>query len=156
MNQIYELSKINWNDVFVAVVLFLVCAKLIWDLCDFFKKKLRIKMGFEEDKEELIKRIEKLESHDNWQYEEISKISSMLSNICDSMKEKEERDRERIVVSFAADLYSMHDKFVAQGYTNRAGLETFVSMSNIYLAANGNHLIKEKIIPEVMNLPIRD
>ena len=45
------------------------------------KKTLRIKFGFEEDKETTEDRITVLEKHDNWQYREITKMSKGIENI---------------------------------------------------------------------------
>ena len=44
---------------------------------------------------------------------------------------------------------------MSQGYVTKAGIETFQLMSDTYLDCGGNHLIRGKIIPEVLALPIK-
>lgn len=59
------------------------------------KKTLRIKFGFEEDKETIEDRITTLEKHDNWQYKEISKISQGVDDIKDTLVQKRLKIKQR-------------------------------------------------------------
>ena len=61
-------------------IIFLGVDKIIF-LFGNIKKTLRIKFGFEEDKETIEDRITTLEKHDNWQYKEITKMSKGIENI---------------------------------------------------------------------------
>ena len=49
--------------VFFAI---LFAAKEIIEIFIYFKKKLRLKTGIDEDKETIENRIKTLEKHDNW------------------------------------------------------------------------------------------
>lgn len=156
MKYIEAVFNQNYISVILAVFLLLFAIKEIIDLISYFKKKGRIKTGSEQDKENVENRLITLEKHDNWQYKEISKISQGIDDIKKRMDLNEEETRQRIVVQFGAEIYNLHNKFMSQGYVTRAGLETFNLLADIYLKANGNHSIKGKIIPEVMELEIKD
>jgi hypothetical protein len=133
----------------------LFAIKEIIEICAYFKKKFRIKTGIEEDKDNLETRISKLEEHDKWQYNEISKISTGIDDIKNRLDEREKKEKERIITECGAQLYNLHDKFMRQGYVTRAGLETFQKLEEAYVGAGGNHTIKNKIIPEVYGLEVR-
>lgn len=120
------------------------------------KKTLRIKFGFEEDKETTEDRIAVLEKHDNWQYREITKISQGVDDIKNSLIEKEIKDKAKTVATLRSQLYDLHSKFVEHGYIDKSGLKTFTELGSIYEAAGGNDIYHDKLKPEVLSLPIKD
>ena len=120
------------------------------------KKTLKIKFGFEEDKKTIDDRITILEKHDNWQYNEISKISKGIDEIKSSLAQKEINDKEKTVATLRSQLYDLHSKFVEQGYIDKSGLKTFTELGSIYESAGGNDIYHDKLKPEVLSLPIKD
>ena len=87
MKYIEAVFNQNYISVILAVFLLLFAIKEIIDLISYFKKKGRIKTGFEQDKENVEKRLITLEEHDKWQYNEISKISKGIDDIKDTLLE---------------------------------------------------------------------
>ena len=156
MQEIQNLAQIDYLLVILGFFAILFATKEILEIFGYFKKKFRIKTGNEEDKETVENRIKTLEKHDNWQYQEIQKISRGIDDIKKSLDINEKETNQRIIVQYGAELYNLHSKFMAQGYVTRAGLETFQMLADTYIARGGNHSIKGKIIPEVMALPIHD
>lgn len=156
MDEIKVLTNLDFPTVILGVFTIILGIDKIIFLFRKIKKTLRIKFGFEEDKETLDKRIATLEKHDNWQYKEITKISQGIDDIKFHMDTNEKENNQRIIVQYGAELYNLHSKFMEQKYVTRAGLETFDLLAQTYLKCGGNHSIKGKIIPEVMALPIHD
>lgn len=68
------------------------------------KSILRIKFGYEEDKESIEDRISILERHDNWQYKEISKISQCVTDIDKRMLDKDIDDIRWELLNFCSAL----------------------------------------------------
>ena len=85
MNAIENLTQINYLIVILGFFAILFAIKEIIEIISYFKKKFRIKTGYEEDKETLEERISTLEEHDKWQYNEISKISKGIDDIKDTL-----------------------------------------------------------------------
>ena len=156
MQEIQNLAQIDYLLVILGFFAILFAAKEILEIFGYFKKKFRIKTGNEEDKETVENRIKTLEKHDNWQYQEIQKISRGIDDIKKSLDINEKETNQRIIVQYGAELYNLHSKFMAQKYITRAGLETFQLLADTYIACGGKHSIKGKIIPEVMALPIKE
>ena len=156
MQEIQNLAQIDYLLVILGFFAILFAAKEILEIFGYFKKKFRIKTGNEEDRETVENRIKTLEKHDNWQYQEIQKISRGIDDIKKSLDINEKETNQRIIVQYGAELYNLHSKFMAQKYITRAGLETFQLLADTYIACGGNHSIKGKIIPEVMALPIKE
>ncbi len=155
MEAIEQLTKINYISFIIIFFAILFGIKEVIEIFNYFKKKFRLKTGIDEDKETLENRIKTLEAHDKWQYKEISKISKGIDDIKDRLDLSEKTNNHRIIVQYGAELYNLHDKFISQGYVTKAGIETFQLMSDTYLDCGGNHLIRGKIIPEVLALPIK-
>lgn len=156
MDMIKQLAELDYVVIILGFFAILFAIKEIIEIFSYFKKKFRVKLGSEEDKESIENRLFILEKHDNWQYKEIVKIAKGIDEIKDKLDVNEKETKQRIIVQYGADLYNLHSKFMAQGYVTRAGLETFQSLAETYIASGGNHSIKGKIIPEVMALPIND
>ena len=106
MNAIENLIQINYLLVAIEFMAILFAIKEIIEIFSYFKKKFRIKIGSEEDKETLEERISTLEKHDKWQYGEISKISQGIDDIKDRLLNKEIEDMRKTILDFCAALSS--------------------------------------------------
>ena len=97
MEAITELTKINWILFFITLFAIAFAAKEIIEIVSYWKKKFRIRTGFDEDKETLEERIATLEKHDKWQYNEISKISTVVDPIKDEVTlMRKQRDEDKL------------------------------------------------------------
>ena len=106
MNAIIGLAKINWVVFLLTLCTIAFAIKEIIEIISYFKRKLRIKTGYEEDKETSEDRIATLEKHDKWQYNEISKISKGIDEIKDRLLNKEIEDMRKTILDFCAALSS--------------------------------------------------
>ena len=156
MDEIKALMNLDFPTVILGVFIIIFGLDKIIFLFGKIKKTLKIKFGFEEDKETLDKRIATLEKHDNWQYNEISKISKGIDEIKSSLAQKEIKDKAKTVATLRSQLYDLHSKFVKQGYIDKSGLKTFTELGSIYEYAGGNDIYHDKLKPEVLSLPIKD
>lgn len=97
MEAITELTKINWIAFCITLFAIAFAIKEIIEIIGYFKKKLRIKTGFDEDKETLEGRISTLEKHDTWQYNELTKISEVVDHIKDEVTlMRKQRDEDKL------------------------------------------------------------
>lgn len=115
-----------------------------------------MKTGIDEDKETIENRIKTLEKHDNWQYQEILKISNGIDDIKDNLTKREIKDKAKTVATLRGQLYGLHEKFVTKEYIDKSGLKTFIELGKIYEAAGGDDIYHDKLYPEVMALPIKE
>ena len=106
MGAIENITKIDYIVWFLGFFSILFAVKEVIELFSYFKKKFRIKTGKDEDKITLEKRIETLEKHDNWQYNEISKISRGIDDIKERLLNKEIEDMRKTILDFCAALSS--------------------------------------------------
>ena len=104
MNDIENLTKINYLLVILGFFAILFAIKEIIEIISYFKKKFRIKTGSEEDKENLKERISTLEEHDKWQYNEISKISQGIDDIKDTLLKDNIEKKRKSILDFCSSL----------------------------------------------------
>ena len=156
MDEIEALFNLPYPTIIMGVFIFILGIDKIVYLFLKIKKILRIKFGFEEDKKTIDDRITILEKHDNWQYNEISKISKGIDEIKSSLAQKEIKDKAKTVATLRSQLYDLHSKFVKQGYIDKSGLKTFTELGSIYESAGGNDIYHDKLKPEVLSLQIKD
>ena len=156
MDNIENLTRIDYSTVFLWIFILLFAIKEFIELFSYFKKRFRIKTGVDTEKETIEGRISKLETHDKWQYNEISKISKGIDEIKSSLAQKEIKDKAKTVATLRSQLYDLHSKFVKQGYIDKSGLKTFTELGSIYESAGGNDIYHDKLKPEVLLLPIKD
>lgn len=139
--------------IIVFVILSLLSIKQGWELFSWFKGKLKKyhedKNEQEDEKEDVENRITKLEEHDKWQYDKLNDITNLIVEL---------QNKQNIVTiaTCRSSLYRLHREFMAQGYLTPIQYETFKDLSDIYIDSGGNHTMANKLIPEVLKLPIKD
>lgn len=106
MESIEKLTQIDYLLVILGLFAILFAAKEIIEIFSYFKKKLRLKTGIDEDKETIENRIKTLEKHDNWQYGEIQKISKGIDDIKINLVQKEISDIRWELLDFCSALTS--------------------------------------------------
>lgn len=156
MDEIKDLFNLDYSTIIIGIFIIILGVDKVIYLLLKVKKTLRIKLGYEEDKETLEHRIAVLEKHDNWQYKEISKISKGIDDIKDNLVKREQKDKEETVATLRGQLYGLHEKFVTKEYIDKSGLKTFIELGKIYEAAGGDDIYHDKLYPEVMALPIKE
>ena len=104
MNDIENLTQINYLLVILGFFAILFAIKEIIEIISYFKKRFRIKIGSEEDKENLEERISTLEEHDKWQYNEISKISQGIDDIKDTLLKEKIKKKRKSILDFCSSL----------------------------------------------------
>lgn len=109
MQEIQNLAQIDYVLVILGLFAILFAAKEVIEIFGYFKKKLRLKTGIDEDKETVESRIKTLEKHDNWQYQEIQKISKGIDDIKDNLVQKEISDIRWELLNFCSALTSGQD-----------------------------------------------
>lgn len=148
------------TNLMIFIILLAVGTKFIIDLIDYFKNKLekwrKDKNGEEDTIDTLEDKIKKLEQSDGRQMEKLNDIDARIQNIASSLELMAENNRNNIVTTARSNLYRLHKEFTVQGYVTLAEREMFDSVSSIYLNNGGNSIFKNKIIPEVEALPIKN
>lgn len=106
MDELENVAQIDYVVVLLTFFSILFALKEIIEILSYFKKKFRISTGRDDDKNTLEERISKLERHDNWQYQEIVKISQGVNKIQKSLLEKEIQDIRKSILDFCSSLSS--------------------------------------------------
>lgn len=150
MGAIEKLAQIDYLLVILGFFAILFAAKEIIEIFSYFKKKLRLKTGIDEDKETIENRIKTLEKHDNWQYQEILKISNGIDDIKDNLVQKEISDIRWELLNFCSALtggqdynreafehifrtYEQYEKILADNHmTNGYIVESMKAVREIY------------------------
>lgn len=104
MEAITEFIQTNWTIFLLTFFAIMFACKEIIEIFSYFKKKFRIKFGSEDDKESIEKRIDTLEKHDKWQYNELTKISKCVEEINTTIVEKEIDDIRWELLDFCSAL----------------------------------------------------
>lgn len=139
MQEIQNLAQINYVLVILGLFAILFAAKEILEIFGYFKKKFRLKTGIDEDRETVENRIKTLEKHDNWQYQEIQKISRGIDDIKDNLVQKEISDIRWELLNFCSALTGGQDynreafEHIFRTYEDYEKILTENHMSNGYI-----------------------
>ena len=139
MQEIQNLAQINYVLVILGLFAILFAAKEILEIFGYFKKKFRLKTGIDEDRETVENRIKTLEKHDNWQYQEIQKISRGIDDIKDNLVQKEISDIRWELLNFCSALTGGQDynreafEHIFRTYEDYEEILTENHMSNGYI-----------------------
>ena len=150
MQEIQNLAQIDYVLVILGLFAILFAVKKVIETFGYFKKKFRLKTGIDEDRETVENRIKTLEKHDNWQYQEIQKISKGIDDIKDNLVQKEISDIRWELLNFCSALtggqdynreafehifrtYEQYEKILADNHmTNGYIVESMKAVREIY------------------------
>ena len=104
MEAIENLAKIDFVLAIMSIFAILFGIKEIIEIVSYFKNKLRIKTGFDQDRETFENRISTLERHDNWQYKEITKMSKGIENIESELLDNNLERKRKYILDFCSSL----------------------------------------------------
>ena len=104
MEVIENLAKIDFVLAIMSIFAILFGIKEIIEIVSYFKNKLRIKTGFDQDRETFENRISTLERHDNWQYKEITKMSKGIENIESELLDNNLERKRKYILDFCSSL----------------------------------------------------
>ena len=104
MGTIENLTQVDYLLFVLWFFAILFGIKEIIEILSYFKKKFRIKTGYDEDKETLEERISTLEKHDKWQYNEITKISQGIDDIKNTLLEDNIEKKRKSILDFCSSL----------------------------------------------------
>ncbi len=104
MTEIENLLSFDFAPWLMGLFIIILGIDKIIFLFGKIKKTLRIKFGFEEDKETIEDRITTLEKHDNWQYKEIIKMSKGIENIESELLDNNLERKRKYILDFCSSL----------------------------------------------------
>ena len=104
MEDLQNLFNLDFASIIMGLFIIILGIDKILSLLKKVKDNLRIKFGYEEDKESIVDRISVLERHDNWQYKEISKISQCVTDIDKRLIDKDIDDMRWELLDFCSAL----------------------------------------------------
>lgn len=103
------------------------------------------------------KRLESLSSHEVKENQvaivSLKETVEYLKECLDTFKEE---NTKQVIASCSSILYRLYQEGAERGYTDKAALESFSNLADIYLKNGGNSSFKHKIIPQYYQLPIKD
>ena len=139
MDAITELTTINYLSVILGLFVIMFGIKEIIEIVAYFKKKFRIKTGIDTDKETTESRLSKLESHSEWQYNEILKISKGVEEIEKQLLLKDINDKRLEIIGVADRI--ANGSFVSRD-THAHALKTYDEYEEII---EKNHLTNSEV-----------
>lgn len=104
MDAIENLFKLDYPSIIIGIFIIILGVDKIVFLSKKAKTALRIKFGYETDKETIEDRILTLEKHDNWQYKEISKMSKGIENIESELLDNNLERKRKYILDFCSSL----------------------------------------------------
>ena len=156
MNEIIELTKIDFPSIFISVFIILVGIKAIVSLSEWIISKLGLETKWIRKKREdhnlivsTVNKVNNMEQIDDAIKHDIDDILTLL-------KDHIETDKKNTRATFRSSLYRMHSDFTSRGFVTKEGWKTFLECGDAYEKANGDDIYHDKLKPEVMNLPIKE
>lgn len=104
MNEINALFNLDYPTIIIGIFIIILGVDKIVFLSKKAKTALRIKFGYETDKETIEDRISTLEKHDNWQYKEITKMSKGIENIESELLDNNLERKRKYILDFCSSL----------------------------------------------------
>lgn len=172
MDKFIELFKaFTFTEVVMVIVLLILGLKGTAEILKTIKSDLETwyqkKRGIEQKEETLESRVSKLEESDKVQLEKLDQIEDSVQKLTCFLEETVQ-DRNRrldeiteshknaVVAQARASLYKISKDLDGRDYITSTEYEIFSGLSEQYLQNGGNSIFKNKIIPAIEALPIRN
>lgn len=163
MNSLLDLVKAISESPFtsiVAIILFIAAIKGVYEFVKWIKTELnkwyQTKHDQEEKDETTGNRLNQLERDNRLQFEKLSSMEDNMITMSETLKTIQENMRLQTVVSLRAEILRIWHEVMEQDYITQAQYEVFQGLSEVYLDNHGNGLFRNKIIPDVEKLEIKD
>ena len=144
----------------VIILLFIAAIRGLYEIVKWIKKELdtwytsRLK---EENRVDNFEgRLESLEKENQRQFEKLENIDATLQDITATLEIMAEQERANTVAICRSTLLKMYSDLEGKPSVTSAEYETFMDLADRYLKNNGNSVFKDKIIPYVKDLQIKD
>lgn len=159
MSDIKELVNIDVVSVSLSLFFIAFGVKQLIEIITYFKNKFKIKTVIGENKEleenrlkSIEGRIETLERHDKWQYEEITKISKGVSDISIKLSDMCKEIDETEMAKLKDSIVSYYKKYKELGEWTELESEAFWDLFKRYEAHGGNGYVHSVIEPVMREL----
>lgn len=159
MGDINELINIDVVSVCLSLFLIAFGVKQVIEIIMYFKNKFKIRTVIGENKEleenrlkSIEDRIETLERHDKWQYEEITKISKGVSDINKSLSDMRKEIDETEMAKLKDSIVTYYKKYKELGEWTELESEAFWDLFARYEAHGGNGYVHSVIEPVMREL----
>ena len=148
----------------VAVVLGLwILLKAAKELLEYFdwwqgraKSHFEKTKAKEEEKAKIEQQVCDIACTSEKHTETLAQIGNALDGINKRLDKAEEERKQDTVANSRATLLSLYDKLKDKETLTVSEYDAFAAVADRYLAAGGNKTFKNKIIPEIQNIPIED
>lgn len=119
-------------------------------------KKYKEKNADENEKKDLESKVGDIAIISEQHTETFAQIGEALDGINIRLDEMEKERNEDIIANGRATMYHLYEEMKDKQTLTMSDYETFNAIATRYLAAGGNSVFKDKIIPEIRNKPIDD
>lgn len=142
--------------IILAFLVALFAIKEIYEIVMWWKSRADGYHKYKSDKEDFEQKVCDIACTSEKHTEALEKISDCLDRI-DGRLEKAEEDRKSdLIANGRATLYHLYEKLKDSDTISPSAYETVKEISRRYLAAGGNSIMKDKIIPELLSKKMED
>ena len=147
-------------NTLITIILFILAVKGIYESVRWIKTELNAWYKKRNSEEELgnqmSERLDALEQETKNQSDKLESIDATLQNISASIEMMAENSRNNTVAVCRSSLWNWYENVKNRESINSAEYETIMDLSKVYLDNNGNSVFKNKIIPYLQNVPVKD
>ena len=147
-------------NTLITIILFILAIKGIYESVRWIKIELNAwykKRNLEEELGNQVgERLDTLEQETKNQSDKLESIDATLQNISASIEMMAANSRNNTVAICRSSLWNWYENVKNREFINSAEYETIMDLSKVYLDNNGNSVFKNKIIPYLQNVPVKD
>ncbi len=146
----------NPVSVILAVVLAVYVIKEGYELFKWWKNRADDYHGSRKADEDFHKQVCEIACTSEEHSKALKKIGDALEGINERLDRAEQERKEDTIANSRATLLHLYDNLKSKDSLTVSEYETFNSVSERYLAAGGNSVFRDKIIPEIRGKQIDD
>ena len=142
--------------IILAFFLVLLVIKELYEIFMWWKKRADGYHDIKSEKEDFHQQVCDIACTSQQHTETLEKISVSRDGINKRLDKAEDERKEDLIASGRATIYHLYEKLRDSETISPSAYETVSEISKRYLKAGGNSIMKDKIIPELLNKRVEE
>lgn len=151
---IFPNGDFSISGLIFALIFAFIFIKAIYDAIKWVTLRFNDYHNVKKEEEKTEQRIKELEKQNEEQSEQLLKLNSDIQECICLLNNIQHNQTETIIETNKSIIFRIYHDALKQGSISQTELDRFINITNRYMEAGGNGIVKDKIYPEILKIPI--
>ena len=151
---IFPKGDFSFSGLIFALIFAFIAIKAFYDSIKWIGLRFNDYHNIKKEEEKTEQRIKELEEQTQEQSEQLSKLNSDIKECINLLTNIQKNQTETTLETNRSVIFRIYHDALKQGSISQTELDRFINIVCKYEEAGGNGIVKDKIYPEILKMPI--